>query len=108
MSENRTNEKKPDFQPILGTLAKGISKGVSAVSVALNTAHDGMSAFKRDIGNALDKQAVDRFLNQYDKLIKAGLNGQEALDAVVNLTRQRLEAAVRERENQKGESQNDD
>lgn len=85
MSENRS-----EFQPTFERLAK-------TVGMLLKTAYDGMDVFERNIFDVLDKQIVNRLLSQYDKLTKAGFNHQEALDAVTNLIRRRLETAVQER-----------
>lgn len=85
MSENRS-----DFQPTFERLAK-------TVSVLLKTAYDGMDTLERNIFDVLDRQIVNRLLSQYDKLVKAGFSHQEALDAVTNLVKRRLETAVQER-----------
>lgn len=84
MSENRS-----EFQPTFERLAK-------TVGVLLKTAYDGMETLERNIFDVLDKQIVNRLLGQYDKLVKAGFTHQEALDAVTNLVRRRLETATQE------------
>lgn len=89
MSENRS-----EFQPAFERLAK-------TLGVLLKTAYDGMEMLERNIFDVLDKQIVNRLLSQYDKLVKAGFTHQEALDAVTNLVKRRLETAAQER------SQND-
>lgn len=89
MSENRSN-----FQPTFERLTR-------TVGMLLKTAYDSMETLERNVFDILDKQIVNRLLSQYDKLVKAGFNHQEALDAVIDLIKRRLETAVKER------SQND-
>lgn len=85
MSENRS-----DFPPIFERMTK-------TVGALLKTAYDGMDTLEHNILDVLDKQIVNRLLSQYDKLVKAGLTHQEALDAVTNLVKHRLETATQER-----------
>lgn len=84
------NEDKSSFQPNFERLAK-------LVSVLLETACSGLNAFEHHIFEALDKQLINRLLSQYDKLVKAGFSRREALDAVINLIKRRLETADQER-----------
>lgn len=84
MSENR-----PEFQPTFERLAR-------AAGVLLKTAYDSMDMLERNIFDVLDKQVVNRLLSQYYKLVKAGFTHQEALDAVTNLIKRRLETATEE------------
>lgn len=81
-------------QPIIKTMAK-------TIGLLLETAHNGVNLFENHISEVLDKQMLNRLLSQYDKLVKAGLTHQEALDTVTNLINRRLETAIQER------SQND-
>lgn len=88
MSKNR-----PDFQPAFERLAE-------TVGLLLKTACNKMNALEYNIFDVLDKQIVNRLLSQYDNLVKAGLSHQEALDAVTDIVRRRLETATRERAKQ--------
>lgn len=81
MSEDRS-----DFQPTFEAM-------VRAVAGVLETA----SKIEHHVSDILDKQIVNRLLSQYDKLVKTGFSHQEALDAVINLVRRRLETASQER-----------
>ena len=84
------DEKTSDFRPNFQRLAK-------TIGVLLETAYDGLDTIERHVFDVLDKQIVNRLLSQYDKLAKIGFSHQEALDAVTNLVKRRLETAVQER-----------
>ena len=81
-------ENSSSFRPNFERLAK-------TASVLLETACDAVNALERNIFDVLDRQIVNRLLSQYDKLVKAGFTQQEALDAVTNLVKRRLETAAR-------------
>ena len=83
-------ENSSSFRPNFERLAK-------TAGTILETAYDAMNTLERNIFDVLDKQIVNRLLVQYDKLVKAGFTHQEALDAVTNLVKRRLETAVQER-----------
>ena len=85
------NADKPDFKPTLRDVA-------SAVSTLLQTTREGMNALERQIQITFDKQVINRLLGQYDGMVKAGLRPQEALKAVTDLVKNRLENAISERE----------
>ena len=89
MTENSSSF-KPDFE-----------RFAKAAGVLLKTAHNTVNTLENNIFNVLDYQITTRLLSQYDKLVKAGFSHQEALEAVTNLVKRRLETVVRER------SQND-
>ena len=89
------DEKTSNFRPTFERAAK-------TAGFVLATICDGLDTLERNIFEALDKQIVNRLLGQYDRLVKTGFNHQEALDAVTNLVKKRLETAIQER------SQNDD
>ena len=84
------NEGKQDFETAFQKFAK-------IAGVVLETAYNGLNVLERNIFEVLDQQIVNRLLAQYDKLVKAGFTHQEALDAVTNLIKRRLETAVQER-----------
>ena len=84
-------EDSSSFKPNFERLAK-------TASVLLETAYDAMNTLERNIFDVLDRQIVNRLLGQYDKLVKAGFTYQEALDAVTNLVKRRLETATQGRE----------
>jgi hypothetical protein len=83
-------ESKHDFRPALENLAR-------TVGVLLKTTYDGLNMLERNVFEILDKQMTNRLLSQYDKLIGANFNHKEALDAVTNMVKRRLETAVQER-----------
>ncbi|MBI4158436.1 MAG: hypothetical protein HY505_02360 [Candidatus Yanofskybacteria bacterium] len=85
MSANRS-----EFRPTFERLAK-------TASILLETAYDAVNTLEHNIFDVLDRQIVNRLLSQYDKLVKAGFTNQEALDAVTNLVKRRLETSVQER-----------
>jgi hypothetical protein len=83
-------EDSSSFKPNFERLAK-------TASVLLETVYDAMNTLERNIFDVLDRQIVNRLLSQYDKLVEAGFTHQEALDAVTNLVKRRLETVVQER-----------
>jgi len=85
-------ENSPSFKPNFES-----ERLIKAVSELLETAYDAVNTLERNIFDVLDEQIVNRLLGQYDKLVKAGFNHQEALDAVINLVKRRVETAVQER-----------
>ncbi len=84
------DKSKLAFRPNFGQI-------VSTTSNLLKKTRDGANTLERRVFELLDEQVTNRLLSQYDKLIKAGLTEQEALDAIIRLVRNRLETAMKAR-----------
>lgn len=84
----------PEKRPELSEL---FEKAAKTAGVILGAAYQGLAIVERNIFEVLDKQIVSRLLNQYDKMAGAGFTHEEALSAVTDLIRKRLETAIRER-----------
>ncbi len=93
------DENKSDLKPVLEKMAR-------IVGFWLETAYDGVNIIEHHIFEVLDEQIVNRLLSQYDKLVKAGFTHQEALDAVTNLIKRRLETAVQEQGKERSQNDN--
>lgn len=80
----------PEFSELLEKAAK-------TAGLVLETAYQGLAIVERNVFEVLDKQIINRLLAQYDRLKAAGFTHEEALSAVIDLVRNRIETAIRER-----------
>ena len=81
---------RKELEAVLRTIAVGAGR-------LLGTAYRSLGILENGILEVLDQQMINRLMGQYDKLTKAGFNDKEALDAVLNLVKRRLETALDER-----------